>query len=74
LIQVLNDETWRDVKVRFNKRDLWVGVYWEVEDGARRLSDTSWITERIAHIYICVLPTFPIHLRFGHTKTEARIS
>lgn len=46
-----------EIEIKFEPRDLWIGVYWNnkisVENICRQLN-----------IYICVLPTFPIHFRF----------
>lgn len=46
-----------EVRLRFEPRDLWIGVYWNatrsIEGPYHRLD-----------IYICVIPTLPIRFRF----------
>ena len=37
------------VQLQFEPRDLWIGAFW------RR-------TEIAVHLYICVLPTVPLHI------------
>lgn len=38
------------IELKFEPRDIWVGVYWTV-------------TNRVLHIYICIVPLFPIHVQ-----------
>ena len=40
------------VSIEFVKEDLWVGVYWRY--------DHAYYNMR--HIYICIIPCFPIHI------------
>lgn len=48
---------WRfwDIGVKFEPRDLWIGVYWDYR--ARSL----WI-------YVCAVPMFPLFIVFQHEK------
>lgn len=41
--------------IKFEPRDLWVGVYWDREQVPGPHYD-------ITHVYICLIPCFPIHL------------
>ena len=53
------------VRLRFKPQDLWVGVYW----------DTSYsgdLTRKFCNIYICVLPTLPIHVRLQWRIKESQ--
>lgn len=49
--------TW-SIKLKFEKRDCWIGVFW---DRDYDVSDV-WETETLS-IYICLLPCLPIILR-----------
>ena len=46
-----------ELRIKFEPRDLWVGAYWNyaesIESAYKRLD-----------LFICLLPTLPIHLRF----------
>ena len=55
----------RGLKVRFEKRDIWIGVFWRKEplfgfaDGRPALDGfqlESWLYE----VYVCILPCLPI--------------
>ena len=43
------------VQIKFEPRDLWVGVYWERRFG-------------FLNIYVCLLPMLPIKLSFRRKK------
>jgi hypothetical protein len=40
------------IKLKFEPRDIWIGVYWT-------------ITSNVLHIYVCIVPLLPIHIRLG---------
>lgn len=48
------------LKLKFEPRDLWVGIYWK----------TFWVREsltihrKLFRLYICVVPLFPISVTF----------
>ena len=44
------------MKIKFEPRDLWVGVYW---DRAGRVT-TLETDQQYYRIYVCVIPCFPI--------------
>lgn len=47
------------VRVYFEPRDLWVGVYWNYE------KDKYLVPASKLDIYICIIPMFPIRLSWG---------
>ena len=44
-----------ECRLRFEPRDLWVGVYWERE---------HWPAE-VLEVFICLVPCFPPRLRWA---------
>lgn len=40
------------VRITFEKRDLWVGVYWN-----------AWVDPQELRLYICIVPMLPIIVR-----------
>lgn len=62
----------RDLNVRlfFEGRDIWVGVFWKVTD--TRASDLSDGWEwRTLHVYICVLPCLPLLVTYSWLRPWA---
>jgi len=52
------------VRIFFEPRDLWVGVYWTKRAAyGHNQAETD--------VYICLLPMLPIRVRFEH-KTDPR--
>lgn len=45
-----------ELRVRWEPRDLWVGVFWDRD----RLPFGGWILD----VYLCVVPTLPLHVRW----------
>lgn len=43
-------------QIEFEPRDVWVGVYWDLERAA-----PAWSFLRL---YICVIPMLPLHICF----------
>lgn len=47
------------VKLKFEPRDLWVGVYWDFER-------YIWNPDQTEHwwldVYVCLIPTLPLRL------------
>lgn len=41
------------MKIRFEPRDLWIGIYWTINN--LNCSDGKYL-----YIYICIIPCFPI--------------
>jgi len=42
--------------IEFRPWDCWVGVRWKRE--------LSWIDLPRLHVWVCLVPCFPLHLRF----------
>jgi hypothetical protein len=48
------------LKLLFEPRDLWLGVYWN-----RKVLLGAELPPRVdLHVYICLVPMFPIHIVF----------
>lgn len=47
------------VDLSLDLHDLWVGVFWRIDE---EVWDRQWYS--IVHVYICLLPAVPLHLRF----------
>ena len=51
------------IRLEFKPRDLWIGVYWS----------RSWsglFRQRFINVWICLLPTLPIHIRHAKRLSE----
>lgn len=46
-----------EITVKFEPRDIWIGVYWN-------LSKSIESAYRKLDVYVCILPMLPIRLRF----------
>lgn len=44
-----------NIRVKFEPRDLWIGVYWKTYN-------EGW--SKMLNVYICILPMLPICLTF----------
>jgi len=47
------------VRVRFELRDLWVGLYWDTSRVQCR-SAGGWFVSRELRLFFCLLPTLPL--------------
>jgi hypothetical protein len=48
-----------EVEVKFEPRDLWVGVYWSRDEYGSR----NWRTRRL-RVFVCIIPMLPIVFTF----------
>ena len=44
------------ISIKFNRRDAWMGVYWK--------STAIYQDKPIHDIYICLIPFFPIRIKY----------
>jgi hypothetical protein len=61
----------RRLKVRmdFEKRDAWIGLYWTGGQGSTDLSDGwEW---RVLHVYVCLIPFLPLHVTYSWRRPWA---
>lgn len=56
------------VRLLFEPRDLWVGVYWDREDigSANGLFGCDW------RVYICVVPMLPIRISWSERSENVK--
>ena len=58
------------VSLRFEKHDLWVGLFWRVESHRYKIVRVIAIYEQWLHIYVGIVPLFPIHLTIKRFRTD----
>lgn len=56
-----------NIRVKFEPRDLWIGVYWNVTHRDLLPSPLWWRID----VYICLVPCLPIHFRW-QTEIQRR--
>lgn len=49
-----------EIIFRFEPRDLWLGIFWDY----RTLGENGLYEWNALDVYICVIPTLPIHFVF----------
>ena len=52
-----------EIALRFEPRDLWIGVYWDRNNG---------IMFDFLAVYLCLIPLFPIEFMFDVSKLVRR--
>lgn len=55
------------VRIKFEPRDLWVGVYW---DYSPKSDPDDFYDYATLDIYICIVPMLPIKLSWGQSPLE----
>jgi hypothetical protein len=49
--------------IEFKPQDLWIGCYWKKHPDCRRIWYGPFRVKM--DLWICIIPTLPIHLMFG---------
>lgn len=49
--------------IKFEKKDLWVGIYWNVTTQETVVDSMTMQIQRYLDIYLCLVPCLPIHWR-----------
>jgi hypothetical protein len=56
------------VRLEFKPQDLWIGVYWKKTNRKVYIDRWTWTWE--LNIWICVIPTVPIHILICENKRD----
>lgn len=57
------------VRVLFEPRDVWIGVYWTPKKITRFFQDERrWRDCRDYEVYICLVPMLPIKIRWSNRR------
>lgn len=62
---VLRGQPIRRVRILWEPRDLWIGVYW---DRPRPLDMGYGFMLRCLHIYVCLVPCLPVKITLTRVK------
>lgn len=54
------------VRLKFEPRDLWVGVFWD-NSNQNWYPDTNRLTQEW-NIYICLIPMFPVKVMWNRAR------
>lgn len=49
--------------IKFEPRDLWIGLFWDREDERNTQEETWPVGVRIWRLYFCILPMLPLVIR-----------
>jgi hypothetical protein len=53
------------ISIKFEPRDIWIGVYWDKESYFIPLPLEKWTVVRV---YICLIPLFPIKVSWEYGR------
>lgn len=53
------------IRLEFKIQDLWIGAFWKRDIGYV-INESEYIEEKviIQHLWICLVPCFPIHIQW----------
>ena len=57
-------------RIEFKLQDLWIGAFWKTEL-ATEFEDAERYGYHRTDLWICILPTLPIHLTWFRTKIKS---
>lgn len=60
----------KSLKIKFEKKDIWVGVYWNAGYYAENIKTKK---TQFIEIYICLIPFFPIKLFFEDYNSQKHL-
>lgn len=57
---------------KFEPRDLWIGVFWDVKDADRAYYVNGHMWWMIIHLYITIVPTIPLFVEVWFPRKKAK--
>lgn len=52
------------IRIEFKLQDLWLGVFWKITRSRGELPDCWLYEDRRIDVWVCIVPTLPIHMTF----------
>lgn len=64
------------IRLEFKLADCWIGVYWKTDthiwhgEYVAEAKDIRVHTRYTHHVWICLIPTLPIHITWAHEEAD----